>query len=419
MKSPPRGMASKVLVTDAATNHTLALTRSLGAKGIGVTACEDRRLAKSFYSHFCHDSFVYPSPRTSVSHFVDRIVEQANAGNYDVLFPMTEKVMLPLSLQRHRLSPSVKMPIPSHDAIVRAFDKAAILELADALRIPIPKTVKVDAETGLRAAAKRLGFPLAMKSSTSERLTDDDRILPAPSTRYVLRDNDLEHPYGRMEVSSSPKLLQEFVPGEGYGIFALFNGGKPRAWFAHRRLRDVVATGSGSAFRESIPIDSHMKEYAERLLTALHWHGVAMVEFKLDSRDQIPKLMEVNGRFWNSLPLAIAAGVDFPFLLYRLALDGDIEPVESYEVGVRCRWLLGDVRHLISVAKGPPAGWPGEFPKRWETLRAVLRGFHPSVYDDDFTRGDLAPGFVGFVDFLANKVPAFVIGTGRSSIGRA
>ncbi|HEX2056701.1 MAG TPA: ATP-grasp domain-containing protein, partial [Nitrospiraceae bacterium] len=283
---------------------------------------------------------------------------------------------------------------------------------------PTPKTVKVNQDTELRAAAERIGFPLAMKSSSSERITDD-RILPTPSTKYVLRGDDLEHQCGRMESSSGPRLLQEFVPGEGYGIFALFNGGKPRAWFAHRRLRDVVATGSGSAFRESIPIDGHMKEYAERLLTALQWHGVAMVEFKLDSRDHVPKLMEVNGRFWNSLPLAIAAGVDFPFLLYRLAVDGDIEPVESYEVGVRCRWLLGDLRHVISVAKGPPAGWPGPFPERWPTLKAVLQDFNPSVYDDDFVKGDLTPGFVGFMDFLANKVPSFVLRAGRSSIGRA
>ncbi|HEX2055217.1 MAG TPA: hypothetical protein VHF07_01910, partial [Nitrospiraceae bacterium] len=114
------------MVTDGATNHALALTRSLGAKGIAVTACEDRRLAKAFYSHYCRDSFVYPCPRTSVSQFVDRVFERANAGHYEVLFPMTEKAMLPLSLERHRLSSSVKMPIPTHEAIVRAFDKAAI-----------------------------------------------------------------------------------------------------------------------------------------------------------------------------------------------------------------------------------------------------------------------------------------------------
>jgi predicted ATP-grasp superfamily ATP-dependent carboligase len=408
----------KVLVTDASTNHSLALTRSLGVKGIGVTACDDNMLAKAFYSHFCQDSFIYPSPRTSVSAFVQMIVDRTSTGQYDVLFPMTEKVILPLSLQRDRLCPFVKMPLPSHEAIVRAFDKGAMLELAGTLRIPTPKTMKVYGYDELRAAARQLGFPLAMKSATSETLSHDDRIVSTPSTRYVFRDEDLENQYGRMHSGSGPTLLQEFVPGEGYGIFALFNDGEPRAWFAHRRLRDVVATGSGSAFRESIAIDPVMKEYARKLLTALRWHGVAMVEFKLDSRDHIPKLMEVNGRFWNSLPLAIAAGMDFPFLLYRLAMDGDIDPVKTYRVGVRSRWLLGDIRHLISVAKGPPTGWPAPFPKRWDTFRDVLGAFHPSIYDDDFVRGDLAPGFVGFADFFANKIPAFVMKSRRSYIGK-
>ena len=128
--------------------------------------------------------------------------------------------------------------------------------------------------------------------------------------------------------------------------------------------------------------------------------------------------MEVNGRFWNSLPLAIAAGIDFPFLLYRLAIDGDIDPVETYRVGVRSRWLLGDIRHLISVVKGPPTGWPAPFPKRWDTFRDVLGAFHPSIYDDDFVRGDLAPGFVGFAEFFANKIPAFVMKSRRSYVGK-
>lgn len=407
----------KVLVTDAATNHALALTRSLGARGIGVTACDDNLFAKSFYSRFCRDSFVYPSPRHSVSRFVESVVARANTGAYDVLFPMTEKAILPLSLARGRLHPSVKIPLPSHEAIVAAFDKATILRLAEELAIPIPRTIQVESAAELEAAAAHLGLPLAMKSCTSE-LTKEDAIVSAPSTRYVFHKEDLQHQYEQVRSARCSTLLQEFVPGEGYGIFALFNEGKPRAWFAHRRLRDVIATGSGSAFRESIPLDPRMKESAQRLLTALRWHGVAMVEFKLDSRSRTPKLMEVNGRFWNSLPLAIAAGVDFPFLLYRLALDGDVDPLESYKVGVRGRWLLGDIRHLISVVKGPPAGWSARFPSRWDAFRNVLHGLHPSVYDDDFVKGDLVPGFMGLVDFAVNKVPAFVVKSGRLCAGK-
>jgi hypothetical protein len=58
--------------------------------------------------------------------------------------------------------------------------------------------------------------------------------------------------------------------------------------------------------------------------------------------------MELNPRFWGSLALAIHAGVDFPYLLYKMAMGEAFEPVRDYEVGVRCRWLLpGDILHFL------------------------------------------------------------------------
>ncbi len=71
-----------------------------------------------------------------------------------------------------------------------------------------------------------------------------------------------------------------------------------------------------------------------------------MLEFKRDARDGTAKLLEINGRFWGSLQLAVDAGIDFPYLLYRLAVDGDVEPAFSYREGIRLRWWLGDVDWL-------------------------------------------------------------------------
>ena len=162
----------KILVTDAGTNHALALTRSLGSRGIEVTACDDNRFAKSFYSRFCTDCFVYPSPRISASNFVNSIIDRLNRGRYSVVFPMTERAILPLSEHRKRIRPSVSLPIPSHDSIMKAFDKSAVLDLAVQLPIPVPKTIKVNSSEQLAVAANELGFPMVMKSSTSEQTTD-------------------------------------------------------------------------------------------------------------------------------------------------------------------------------------------------------------------------------------------------------
>ena len=91
--------------------------------------------------------------------------------------------------------------------------------------------------------------------------------------------------------------------------------------------------------------------------------------------------MEVNGRFWHSLPLACYAGVDFPALLVEMAEHGDVSPCGGYPSGIRCRWLLGDLRHLVEVWKGPPAGYPGSYPGKLRTLLQVLTPVQGTYHD--------------------------------------
>lgn len=75
-----------------------------------------------------------------------------------------------------------------------------------------------------------------------------------------------------------------------------------------------------------------------------------MVEFR-GTEDGIPQLMEINPRFWGSLQLAIDAGVDFPGLLYELALGRLPAVPQGYQTGIRSRWLLGDLDRLYLVLR--------------------------------------------------------------------
>ena len=144
--------------------------------------------------------------------------------------------------------------------------------------------------------------------------------------------------------------MQEYIPNGGaYGVAALFNlNSEPRAAFVYKRLREYPVSGGPSTLRESVKNDE-IRDIAISLLKSLNWVGVAMVEFRIDARDGKAKLMEVNPRFWGSLQLAILSGMDFPYLLYKMAVDGDVEPVWDYETGIRCRWLIpGDILHFMS-----------------------------------------------------------------------
>jgi predicted ATP-grasp superfamily ATP-dependent carboligase len=396
----------KVFVTDGAQNHALAVARSLGKRGIDVVVGESSALSKAGFSRFCKERRIYPAPTRSVSAFVASLLEEVQKERYDFLLPMTEGALLPISAHREKFLPHVRLPLPSHDSIMKVFNKAETLALANKLGVPAPKSWIVENLLELPALARRLPYPVVVKPRWSSYWSGDQMVMGGGAD-YAFGPDELLEKYHRAHAEIPFPLIQAFAPGKGYGIYALFDHGKPKAVFAHERIRDVRPTGSGSALRRSIPNDPTLTEYAVKLLEALQWHGVAMVEFKWDRGNSDPVLMEINGRFWNSLPLAIAAGVDFPYLLLETEQGRSPEVFPAYEAGLLCRWLLGDCRHLIEVFRGAPAGWPFPFPKKRETLLSFLRSHRRGMVYDTFRWEDPAPEVIEWLHFILTKVPRY------------
>jgi predicted ATP-grasp superfamily ATP-dependent carboligase len=168
---------------------------------------------------------------------------------------------------------------------------------------------------------------------------------------YVKREEDLIPAYQSVHERFPFPLIQEWIPdgGGGFGVSALFDeASNIKAAFVHKKLRMYPVQGGPSTLREGVDHPQIM-EIGLSMLKLLSWVGVAMVEFKVDPRDGIPKLMEINPRFWGSLQLAIISGVDFPYLILRMARKESFEPVLRYEVGKRSRWLLlGDILHFLN-----------------------------------------------------------------------
>ena len=112
-----------------------------------------------------------------------------------------------------------------------------------------------------------------------------------------------------LDDAAFPLLIQQRIVGPGTGIFLLVWDGTVRAVFAHRRLREKPPSGGVSVYSESIAAKPDLVERSRLLLERMKWNGIAMIEYKLDASTGVPYLMEVNGRFWGSLQLAIDAGV--------------------------------------------------------------------------------------------------------------
>ena len=376
----------RVLVLDGNQNQAVAAVRSLAAAGHTVLVGDSTSWNKAGWSRSARESFHYPSPQRQAEAFVSRIAQMVAAESGAsappiLVLPMTEATTLALSLHRERIFRAGGiMVLPSHEQVLRAFDKQQTTELARSLGIAVPRTTLVENRDDAERAARSLEYPVVLKPRASEELGQQGNVRTGGRPRYASTPAEFESAYADISRRSSGILVQQYVKGEGTGYFALMHNGELRAEFAHRRIRDVYPTGSGSAVRVSREPEPEIRRAGLAILESLRWHGVAMVEFRWLA-GKPPVFMEVNGRFWNSLPLACYAGVDFPALLAHMAEHGDVPPVSGYRSGVRCRWFLGDFRHLIEVWKGPPQGYPGPYPGQLKTLASVLTPVPGTVHD--------------------------------------
>jgi predicted ATP-grasp superfamily ATP-dependent carboligase len=334
-------MSHGVFITDGHWRKSLAAVRALGKKGVRVTVGESTRLATAFFSRYCDRAVVYPSPFRRPSAFVDFLFEELSRHPYRMLLPMEDETLDLISKHHSDLSRWTYLPIVSSDKLQTARSKDKVLQIAEKLGIPIPKTWFLEDISRLDHLRKSLAYPVVVKPKTGSG---------ALGLSFVENARELTEKYLAVHKRFPYPLIQERIPqeGPGYGASLLIDeGGELKASFVHKRLREYPVTGGASTLRESVRHDD-IRDMAVALLNALDWFGVAMVEFKLDPRDGIPKLMEVNPRFWGSLALSIEAGVNFPYLLYRMSRGDRFKPVHDYEIGKRVRWLLpGDILHFI------------------------------------------------------------------------
>lgn len=336
-----------VLILDANQRSALATTRSLGKHDISITTADHTHSALAGSSRYSSAYFQYPDPSFQQNNFIDFISKLIKSQDIEMILPMTELTTTLLMENRHKFS-NIVLPFPSLETLNSVSDKCILMQTANKLDIPFPKTWYEDDPNKLSVPLETLQYPIVLKPGKSWLLNDGNwqhtmvRFADTPEAAQQILSSD-------PAFSSHAFMLQECVQGAGQGVFAIYNKGKAVAFFSHKRIREKPPWGGVSVLSESIKIDPVLLDYSRKLLDSAKWHGIAMVEFKV-SDNNVPYLMEINTRFWGSLQLAIDAGVDFPWLLYQISSDQPVTPPENYKVNIRLRWLLGDLDTLyISI----------------------------------------------------------------------
>ncbi|MBA2685746.1 MAG: ATP-grasp domain-containing protein [Gemmatimonadaceae bacterium] len=380
----------RILVTDGTQRSALAVVRSLGKIGHTVFVCAPRVPSLAGSSRYSFAESEVPSALVSPVDFVNEVTLLVDRWRIDTLIPITEASLL--ALLPERASVGATIPFPDESVFRGITDKGAVLAAAKQLGIATPKQVVVRAKSDLAAVhAALLDYPVVLKPSRSVGENDGQRV--ALGVMHVPDAKSLKPVVESLDAAAFPLLVQQRIVGPGTGIFLLVWNGVVRAAFAHRRIREKPASGGVSVYSQSVAADPELVERSRQLLERMKWNGVAMIEYKLDASTGVPYLMEVNGRFWGSLQLAIDAGVDFPALLVAASSGHPLPPVTTYRIGARSRWWWGDVDQLLSRWRKSDAelALPPDAPSK---LRATLEFFsllQPHNRSDVFRVRDVKP----------------------------
>ncbi|MFC2008844.1 ATP-grasp domain-containing protein [Chloroflexota bacterium] len=385
-------MAGPVLTLQALTRGGVTFLRSLGEKGIPVVAADSDRLSAGFFSRDCSRRLVYPNPEVNEGAFREFVFSELVRHKYDLVVPMFDATLLPLARNKGEVEALARFPFLDHQSLMQGRDKAWTVAIAQQCGIRVPATHTVDSEEQVESALDSLEMPVIVRPRETSR---------SRGLRLVADREDVWRAWREVSDCFGPAVIQEYVPWGGftYDVDVLMNrNSEPRAVFVAKRLRTYPPLAGPTGCGQGVEYPE-LADTAVRLLRKMGWCGPAEVEFRIDPRDGQPTLMEVNPRLWGSLYTAMVAGVDFPYLLYRMAMDGDVEPVLKYRTDRRARYFF--MVDMLCMATHPrkrtiAREWFGDFvnpntslalpsakdplPLLGEILATLVYGLRPSRF---------------------------------------
>ncbi|MBZ0266111.1 hypothetical protein K8I28_15745 [bacterium] len=330
---------AKVLILGEDTRSFLSVVRSLGRKGIEVHAAWGNEGSPELHSRYIKKYHSIRRFDQKDDSWKDELVALLEKESYDLVIPTNDPAILPLQANREVFEPFAKIYFLDKKASEIGFNKDKANALARHLNIPIAEEIQVSSLDQAEQIREKFAFPVVLKPQASFSI---DKIGSKHFVRKAYNEQEL-HDYLEQMLKFGSVTVQENVLGIGTGVELLAKNGKILTAFQHERVHEPLM-GGGSSYRKSVRLHRGMLDASRKFIQAIDYTGVAMVEFKFDPSSGRWIFIEINARFWGSLPLAVAAGVDFPFYLYQMLVEQRANFPKRYHIDLYCRNLLNDLR---------------------------------------------------------------------------
>jgi predicted ATP-grasp superfamily ATP-dependent carboligase len=382
----------------------LSIIRELGRQGVPVHGIGRSTDAIGAASRYCLSSRVRPVG--DVAAWLPSMIRETGAK---ALFAISEDDLIALAALPAVID-GCQILTPRMGPLNIVLNKSETLARAKALEIDVPETWQPRAEDDFASKAAAFSYPLVAKWPDPPRVVAllAAAGLPLNKAEFISNPADLMIVLERTRAIGMWPLMQSYCPGNGLGQMLHMDAGAATLRFQHRRLHEWPPEGGVSTLCQVEPSNRHREQMikSEALLAAIGWQGPAMVEYRHDPASGRYWLMEINGRFWGSLPLATHAGAHFAWEAYRRAVLGQTNPAAPHREALRARYMIPETRRLLRLLSAPEAIADTLFTARpLRDLVAYIAGFFdPRMRYFLFSFRDPGPFFTDLKSVLIKAV---------------
>lgn len=387
---------SKVLLLGQDYRILLSISRSLGRKNIQIHLgwCPKSSFAcKSKYVSKVLNIPVYLEEDDS---WKKKLISILKSEQYSLVIPCDDKAILPVQKNRIELEKIAKFYLLSDKSFRITNNKKKTYDIAKSLNIPIPLGRIINSPSKIDEIINEFQFPIVLKPLSSYNLNNLEY------KNFVLKSYTPQELKINLELlfqNNNEILVQENIIGRGIGIEVLSYQGQILFAFQHMRVHEPIR-GGASSYRKSMPLNPDLFEASKKLMNFLSYTGVGMIEYKFNDSNGQWALMEINGRFWGSLSLALIGGADFPFYLYQLLVKDTKVFKQKYNENIYCRDFSKDLLWNIinfKADKSDPTLSTIPITSLITEIKNVLLGRERI---DSFALDDPYPGIAEFALFM-------------------
>ena len=300
----------------------LAVIRALGKMDVPIVSLYYLPSEMGYLSKYVKERIKVPDPAKEENDYLSKLIDLAKKHNGSLLIPTDDYTVVTLSKNKQLLESFYIVGVEDWKIVKKLIQKQHTYEFASSLGIPCPNTFVPKSFEELKMYCQELTYPCLIKPCEGHRFFDHFKV----KMFKIENEEQLLSNYIQVERLGLKVMIQEIIPGDasqGINYNSYVVNGEPVAEFTARKVRiEPPFFGSPRVLKSEVIPD--IIEPGRLLLKKLNYTGFSCTEFKKDTRDGIYKLMEVNCRSNLTGSLAVDCGINFPWIMYRHLVYGEI-----------------------------------------------------------------------------------------------